>query len=109
MRGFLYTDTLRRAVRGAGAPRWRRIKVFRFRTAFLMILFAAPAYAEGGFGGFHGGDIHGTGFHRGGFPLSTAAAVASAFSLAVTFAATIAAGVSAAGVTIMAMAGFTKT
>jgi hypothetical protein len=42
--------------------------VLRFRTAFLMILFAAPAYAEGGFGGFHGGDIHGTGFHRGGFP-----------------------------------------
>jgi len=42
--------------------------VLRFRTAFLMILFAAPAYAEGGFGGgFHGGGIHGGGFHGGGF------------------------------------------
>jgi hypothetical protein len=39
-------------------------KVLRFRTALLMILFAAPAYAEGRFGGsFHGGGIHGRDFH----------------------------------------------
>jgi hypothetical protein len=40
--------------------------VLRFRTAFLMILVAAPAYAEGRFGGgFHGGGFHGGGFHGG--------------------------------------------
>jgi hypothetical protein len=35
----------------------------RFRLAFLMILLAAPAYAENSFGG----GIHGRGFHGGGF------------------------------------------